>query len=314
MNATTALEGILPVNKPAGFTSHDVVAKVRRILGVKRVGHTGTLDPQVTGVLPLCLGRATRVAEYVQQLPKQYEAELTIGYATDTEDWTGAVVARADRVELSEDLIRKTLQSFEGEIEQIPPMYSAVKVDGKRLYELAREGKYAERKPRTVTIYEIDPLNINVDSAMPTVRFRVRCSKGTYIRTLCADIGRALGYPAVMTDLVRTSAGMITLDQCLSLSDIESLHRSGELRSRIIPTDQAIAHFPGFRLSHRVAKAAAQGKPIGADRLAGMSFRGEAGLVRIYDPDGRFIGVFRYDPTANVLRPEKVFVSNIDKG
>ena len=203
------LEGILPVWKPAGFTSHDVVAKVRGILSIKRIGHTGTLDPQVTGVLPLCIGRATRMVEYIQELPKEYEAVLRIGLSTDTEDMTGTVLEEVSHVSLEEDQVREVLESFIGEIEQIPPMFSAVKIDGKRLYELAREGKEVERKSRKATIFELEILELNLDQKHPEIRFRAMCSKGTYIRTLCVDIGKALGYPAVMVSLIRTSTGNI---------------------------------------------------------------------------------------------------------
>lgn len=296
------LEGVLPVHKPPGFTSHDVVAKVRRILGMKRIGHTGTLDPQVTGVLPLCLGRATRIVEYIQELPKEYEAELTIGYSTDTEDWTGQETNRAERVELELPTLQRVLDGFLGEIEQVPPMYSAVRVDGKRLYELARQGQEVERKPRLVRIYELELLEAKLDLPYPTVRIRVQCSKGTYIRTLCVDIGRALGYPSVMSRLVRTSTGMIGLDRCLTLERIEQLHREGRLDEHLIPSDQALAHLPKVVVSSTEALHASQGKSLPAHG------RDVDGLARLYDPEGRFLGLFRQDPEQQRLRPEKVFV------
>ncbi|UUZ85968.1 tRNA pseudouridine(55) synthase TruB [Paenibacillus sp. P26] len=225
------LEGILPIWKPKGFTSHDVVAKVRRILKIKRIGHTGTLDPQVTGVLPLCIGRATRLVEYIQDLPKAYEAELILGFSTDTEDLGGTVTERQERVKelLTADRVEAALAGFTGVIEQVPPMYSAVKVDGKRLYELAREGTVIERKARKVTIYAIELLQSDWSSDYPRVRFRVQCSKGTYIRTLCVDIGRSLGVPAVMGELVRISTGNIGPESCLTLEQVEELQRAGTL-------------------------------------------------------------------------------------
>lgn len=296
------LEGVLPVHKPPGFTSHDVVAKVRRILGMKRIGHTGTLDPQVTGVLPLCLGRATRIVEYIQELPKEYEAELTIGYSTDTEDWTGQETNRAERVELELPTLQRVLDGFLGEIEQVPPMYSAVRVDGKRLYELARQGQEIERKPRLVRIYELGLLEAKLDQPYPTVRIRVQCSKGTYIRTLCVDIGRALGYPSVMSRLVRTSTGMIGLYRCLTLERIEQLYREGRLDEHLIPSDQALAHLPKVVVSSTEALHASQGKSLPAHG------RDVDGLARLYDPEGRFLGLFRQDPEQQRLRPEKVFV------
>lgn len=302
-------EGVLPVRKPAGFTSHDVVAKVRRILGMKRIGHTGTLDPQVTGVLPLCLGRATRFVEYIQELPKQYVAELTIGYATDTEDWTGETVRsiEPERIALTESEVRETIASFVGTIEQIPPMYSAVKVGGKKLYELAREGKQIERKPRKVDIYELELLTFNRSADYPKIRFRALCSKGTYIRTLCVDIGKSLGYPAVMTDLVRDKAGSIELEDCLSLEEIEERHRAGSLAAALIPGDSIAAHLPSCRVSDREAANAMQGKAIMIPKEASGTEEGR--LMRLYDPNGRFIGLFRADPKSERLRPEKVFAT-----
>lgn len=173
----TQLEGILAVHKPAGWTSHDVVAKVRGMVRLKRIGHTGTLDPEVTGVLPLCLGRATRVVEYLQELPKEYHAVLRLGYSTDTEDITGNVVETADEVRVTRDEALEALQSFRGQISQVPPMYSAVKINGKRLYELAREGKTVERKSRTVTIHEIEMTDFDAEGEYTEISFRVLCSK-----------------------------------------------------------------------------------------------------------------------------------------
>ena len=208
------LEGVLAVYKPAGFTSHDVVAKARRILGMKRIGHTGTLDPQVTGVLPLCLGKATRVVEYIQELPKEYVATLRLGLSSDTEDLTGTITESVDEVHVSEEEVLAVLTSFKGIISQVPPMYSAVKIDGKRLYELAREGKTVERKSREVEIYEIEMTDMTWNDNYPDITFRVLCSKGTYIRTLCVDIGRALGLPGVMVKLERTMSAGISASHC----------------------------------------------------------------------------------------------------
>lgn len=304
-------EGVLPVYKPAGFTSHDVVAKVRRILGMKRIGHTGTLDPQVTGVLPLCLGRATRLVEYIQDLPKRYEAELTFGYSTDTEDWTGEPIVRLDpgQVSITESQLRRVLSSFLGSIEQIPPMYSAVKIGGKKLYELAREGKEVERAARKVHIYELDLIHDNLSAGYPTVRFTVLCSKGTYIRTLCTDIGKALGYPAVMSELVRSSSGSITLDRCLPLEEIERLHRSGGLQPFVIRPDEAVSHFQACTVPFREAVQAIQGKLIRVEAASPAPESGslEGQPIRLYDPAGTFIGLFQVDERNESLRADKVF-------
>ncbi|MGG1520160.1 tRNA pseudouridine(55) synthase TruB [Paenibacillus oryzisoli] len=303
------VEGILPVWKPAGFTSHDVVAKVRRIVGMKRVGHTGTLDPQVTGVLPLCLGRATRMVEFIQDLPKEYEAELRIGVSTDTEDATGTVLEEVAEVKLTETQVRSALQAFVGEIEQVPPMYSAVKVDGKRLYELAREGKEVERKARKVTIYKIEVLEMDLAAQHPVIRYRALCSKGTYIRTLCVDIGRALGYPATMASLIRTSTGNIRQEQCFTFEQIEQMKADGTLEQRMIPMDQAIAHLPSVALTEQEAVSAQQGKHVRLDSARiGQVKDDPTPLYRAYAPDARFLGLYEWHSKNRVLVPAKVFL------
>ncbi|OXM84715.1 tRNA pseudouridine(55) synthase TruB [Paenibacillus rigui] len=307
-----SLEGILPVWKPQGFTSHDVVAKVRRILKIKRIGHTGTLDPQVTGVLPLCIGRATRLVEYIQELPKEYEATLKIGFATDTEDAGGQVIERTEKqVELTEEQVRSTVLSFVGEIQQVPPMYSAVKVDGKRLYELARQGLEVERKSRTVTIHGIQILQMDLDQEYPEVRFRVQCSKGTYIRTLCVDIGKALGYPAVMSELVRTSTGSIRPEQCLTLEQIEQLQQQGMLADKLIPGEQAIAHMPSVHLNEMQTKKAFLGQKLivqpPAEQRRDDADESGSKLYAAYGSDSRFIGIFEWNLVNGELLPVKVF-------
>jgi tRNA pseudouridine55 synthase len=295
-------EGILPVYKPAGMTSHDVVSKVRRLISERRIGHTGTLDPQVTGVLPLCIGRATRLVEYIQDLPKQYEAELTVGISTDTEDRTGAITAAVDFVSLTEHQIRSVMQSFVGEVDQTPPMYSAVKVAGKRLYELAREGIEVERKSRKVQIYNIELLELKLNQNNPAIRFRVECSKGTYIRTLCVDIGRELNYPAHMSDLVRTGTGFITLDQCLTFDEIAMRVDDGTFSQALIPADQGIKHLPVVTLDEIETNHAVNGRAIPFPNGTGSS------IYRTYRFDGKFLGIFRYEHELAVLKPEKVFL------
>ena len=295
-------EGILPVYKPAGMTSHDVVAKVRRLIRERRIGHTGTLDPQVTGVLPLCIGRATRLVEYIQDLPKQYDAELTVGISTNTEDRTGVITEQTNSVNLTEEQIRSVLQSFIGELEQIPPMFSAVKVAGKRLYELAREGIEVERKARKVQIYEIELLECKLNQNNPVIRFRVVCSKGTYIRTLCVDIGKALNYPAHMSDLVRTGTGFITLDQCLTFEEIATRIDDGTFSQALIPGDQGIKHLPITTLDENETMHAVHGRTIPFPNGTCSS------VYRTYGFDGKFLGIFRYEQEFAVLKPEKVFL------
>lgn len=309
------LEGILPIWKPKGYTSHDVVAKVRRILKIKRIGHTGTLDPQVTGVLPLCIGRATRIVEYIQDLPKQYEANVWLGLSTNTEDLTGATIERVEgvSVRITPEQAVEAIRRFVGEIEQVPPMYSAVKVEGKRLYELARQGIEVERKSRKVTIYRIDILETDWSGEYPAVRFRVLCSKGTYIRTLCADIGKALGVPAVMAELVRTSTGNMTPDRCLTLEQVQQLADEGALASRLVPMEEALRHLPQIHLQPEQVSKALLGQKLrlnAAQRATLEQLKPEdLGQIAAYS-DGEpalLIGVYEWNTEAGLLRPVKIF-------
>lgn len=304
-----SLEGVLAVDKPAGMTSHDVVARTRRILKMKRIGHTGTLDPEVTGVLPLCLGRATRVVEYMQELPKEYEATLRLGLATDTEDLTGNVIEQTDQVSVTPAEVGKVLETFLGTISQVPPMYSAVKVDGKRLYELAREGKTVERKSREVTIYEIEMKDYEWNGPFLDVSFRALCSKGTYIRTLCVDIGRALGLPATMVKLTRTMSAGISAAECLTLEEIERFMQAGELQEHLIKVDHAIRHLPAHTVSDDKSAAAMQGQRL-SSRAVAPEVTTE-GSIRLYNSDGLFLGIFEKQEETGAIAPVKVFLPEI---
>lgn len=308
------LEGILPVWKPAGMTSHDVVARVRRITRERRIGHTGTLDPQVTGVLPLCIGSATRLVDLIQELPKTYEAKLVFGISTDTEDLTGTVIERMEGIRIDPESLQRVIESFRGDIEQIPPMYSAVKVDGKRLYELARSGAEVERRPRTVTIYEIRLTAAQLESQPPEALLEVVCSKGTYIRTLCVDIGKKIGVPAAMKELVRTKTGHWTRANCLTLEQIEELQHSGELPKRLVPMAEAIGHLPAAALSEQQTEHALQGKKLRltAEQLPGADLNAGS-IVRAHDPRGGFVGLFTWDEETRVLVPHKVFVTSYER-
>ncbi|MCR2805059.1 tRNA pseudouridine(55) synthase TruB [Paenibacillus soyae] len=309
------MEGILAVWKPEGWTSHDVVAKARRLLKMKRIGHTGTLDPMVTGVLPLCLGRSTRVVEYIQERPKAYEAVLRLGIATDTEDLTGTVIDKQPVHDVTRERIEEALQRFVGEIEQVPPMFSAVKVDGKRLYELAREGKTVERKSRKVTIHQIELLDADLEGEEPMFTFSVVCSKGTYIRTLCVDIGKALGLPATMAKLTRTMSGGITAEGCLTLEQIEKHMEAGDLEQHLIPADQAIAHMPRAFVKPEKVELAKRGQKIKLWAVApDQGSMSDDELFRLYEPgeNGAFIGIYQVDSEASQLKPVKVFTTAQD--
>lgn len=284
---------------------------MRRILGVKRIGHTGTLDPAVTGVLPLCVGRATRLVEYIQDLPKEYEAILTIGYSTDTEDSSGAVTETIDHeVVLTQEQVELALQQFTGLIQQVPPMYSALKYNGRKLYELAREGIEIERKSRKVMVHHIELLNYDHSTKFPNVHIRVSCSKGTYIRTLCVDIGRKLGLPAVMSGLVRTATGGITLDKCFTLEEIQHRMEQGTISSVFIPIDVAISHIPAIVLEQSLINLALYGQIITVPERCIPDCKLEAldQTVRLYNEMNTFLGIFSLNIQSLLLTPVKVFL------
>ena len=230
--------GIINVYKEKGFTSHDVIAKLRGILKQKKIGHTGTLDPDATGVLPVCLGNGTRLSDMLTDTDKTYRAEFLLGKVTDTQDISGTVIGGSE-VTATEEEVVAVINSFVGNYSQIPPMYSALKVDGKRLYELAREGKEIERKPREVEIFENTPLSFEKDAEgfVTKVTLRVRCSKGTYIRSLLRDMGEFLGCGACMESLVRTQAGAFSVETALTLAEVERARDEERLQEIILPID-----------------------------------------------------------------------------
>ena len=302
------LEGVLPIHKPAGWTSHDVVAKMRRVLGMKRIGHTGTLDPDVTGVLPLCLNKATRFVEYLQERPKTYEAELTVGYATDTEDASGAILEQSEHIYLTQASIEQAIQPFTGTIRQVPPMYSAVKYKGKKLYELARQGIEIEREAREVVIHRLTLLSAELTPRFPRIRFEAVCSKGTYIRTLCVDIGRKLGYPAVMSQLVRKETAGISLERCLTIEEVEQRQMNGTLTEALIPADEAVSFIPKLVIEQSLACRAAQGQRIRLQLQERIDTWSTDALVRLYDERGLFYGIYSLPAELSVLQPVKVFL------
>lgn len=304
--------GILPLYKPAGFTSHDCVNKLRRILRIKRIGHTGTLDPNVTGVLPICVGQATRLAEYLLELPKEYEGEFILGRSTDTADADGNVTAEKIILPgmISKEQIKEVFREFTGELAQVPPMYSAVKIKGKRLHELAREGREVERQPRQVHIYQLDLLHMQSHSGLVAISFRVSCSKGTYIRVLCEDIGKRLGYPAYMSRLIRTKSGPYRLDDCRTFDEIEKKAVAGEWEELIFAPDTALIHFPHLDLNEEETKYVLNGRkiPVQIQRLE----TDQISKVRLYDPTGKFIALYHLENEEQLtdtvlLTAEKVF-------
>lgn len=275
------MNGIININKPKGFTSHDVVAKLREILSVKRIGHTGTLDPDAVGVLPICVGRATKVADILTGAEKEYVAEVTLGAETDTQDSSGTVINSAE-VNVSKDDIVEAVKSFEGEITQIPPMYSAIKQDGKKLYELAREGREVERKPRKIEIKEIEVIDFDLGNNKFTMR--VACSKGTYIRTLCQDIGRKLGCYGHTSYLERTKSGRFTIDNAYTIEKIEKAMESDD-KSFLLPVDKVFEEFPPLYLSERKADKMCNGVRV---RTSGIT---DGAIYRVYDEKQNFLTI-----------------------
>lgn len=256
------MDGIINVYKEAGFTSHDVVAKLRGILHQKKIGHTGTLDPEATGVLPVCCGKATKVCELLTDKDKSYRAVCRLGIETDTQDLTGNILNKYDTGDLTEENIRKCVSEFQGDIMQIPPMYSALKVNGKKLYELAREGKTIERKARPVHIDSIDIIDIDLDNN--TFTMDVTCSKGTYIRTLCHDIGKKLGIAAAMESLIRTRVSIFELENAMTLSQIQQLADEGmdRLEEKIIKVDSLFPDYTKLYVNKSGAKYLSNGNSL----------------------------------------------------
>ena len=270
--------GILIVDKPADWTSQDVVSKLRGVFHEKRIGHGGTLDPMATGVLPIFVGRATRAVEFFESAEKEYIAGLRLGVVTDTQDTTGTVLAQAP-VTVTREEVAAALSTFLGAQQQLPPMYSAVKIGGQKLYELARKGREVARKPRDIVLHQLELL----DGAGEHYTFRVRCSKGTYVRTLCHDLGQKLGCGGCMESLRRTAAGCYTLDQAVPLAEVVA---HPDPASLLIPIDSLFAHLPWVKLQERQMKLLLNGAQVPVTGL-------KNGEYRVYDPAGGFAALCR---------------------
>ncbi len=296
--------GIINIYKEKGFTSHDVVAKMRGICRQKKIGHTGTLDPDAEGVLPVCLGSGTKLCDMLTDKDKEYVAELLLGIKTDTQDITGQVLCEKEPVQ-NEELIRACVEGFQGEYMQVPPMYSALKVNGKKLYELARAGKEVERQARPVFIHEIEILEIS----LPVVKMRVACSKGTYIRTLCEDIGEKLGCGGTMKSLLRTKVGGFCLDKALTLQQLEKVRDEGRIEEYLFPVDSAFAECPALHVLAEHKKLIDNGNSFYVNQTA-ENKRYEAGIwVRVYVED-KFYGVYSYEQEKRRYKPVKMFLTD----
>ena len=283
------MDGLLIINKERGFTSFDVIAKLRTVLGQKRIGHLGTLDPEAEGVLPVVLGKATRLAELLSGGEKVYRTTLLLGVSTDTQDTTGRLLQYSAPA-ADEAFIRRTVLSFEGEQDQLPPMVSATKVDGRKLVDLARKGIEVERRPARITVYSIEILDVS----LPRITLRVRCSKGTYIRTLCHDIGEKLGCGAAMESLVREESAGCRLEDALLLDELEALYLCGKLPERVKSLPEILARFPSFVCRPEADRAAWNGNRLAAEQ-GWKSEDADAALRTVYASDGRLIGLFAKD-------------------
>ena len=293
------MTGIICINKDKDITSFGVVAKIRGITREKKAGHTGTLDPMATGVLPIMLGGATRFLNYLPDSDKGYRAEFMLGKTTDTLDITGNVTGEYE-VNVSLSDVEAALDDFKGEIEQVPPMYSALKVDGKKLYELAREGKTVERKARPVCFYEIEPLEIH----LPLVKIRVTCSKGTYIRTLCHDVGEKLGCGGCMEELLRTKVGRFSLEESHTLSEVQAAMEEGTIQDQIYPVEQVLADYPAVYADSYGDRLLLNGNPLSENLVSPQH---KEGWVRMYASDKTFTGIFQWDAGKKKYYPVKMF-------
>ena len=295
-------DGIINIYKEKGFTSHDVVAKLRGILKMKKIGHTGTLDPDAEGVLPVCVGKATKLCELLLEKSKTYQATFVLGMTTDTQDISGNVIKESD-VNVTKEDIENAIKTFIGGYDQIPPMYSALKVNGKKLYELAREGKEVERKPRKVVLDNIEILDITED--LKHITIRVDCSKGTYIRTLCHDIGEKLGCGACMESLLRTKVDIYSIEDALRLSEVEDLVREDSLSQHIVAIEDILKGYPKVKVVDNAEKLLYNGNKLNYKNVLPRDVKES---VRVYDSKDNFVALYEYNDKYNEYRPIKMFL------
>ncbi len=302
------MDGILNVNKPRGKTSFGVVALIRRLSGERRVGHAGTLDPEATGVLPICLGQATRVVEFLVDATKTYRAEIELGIATDTYDSTGTIVKRGDISGIGQEQVEAVLDSFRGQILQTPPMYSAVKHQGRPLYQLARAGITIERRQRQVEVYRLEVTAWQP----PVVTVEVVCSKGTYIRSLAHDIGQVLGCGANVRNLIRLRCGIFGIEEAVSVPELEDAFRDGYWQQFVRPMDSVLANWRAETVSEETAQVIRNGRPVELESNPDGDPEVLTDSVldtrcRVYTPDGRLLSLMRFDTATRQWLPVKVF-------
>lgn len=301
------MNGVIIINKPQKFTSFDVVAVIRKLTGQRKIGHTGTLDPNATGVLPILLGNATKAQDIVPNHDKSYTAKFRLGMTTDTLDIWGAVTSQSDKTATEADVL-SALENFRGEIEQLPPMYSAIKVNGQRLYDLARQGKEVERKPRKVTVYRLELKDFDEESQSGTLN--ISCSKGTYIRTIIDDLGKILKTGAVMTALCRTAACGYNLADSITLETARKLAEKGEISEHIMRTETLFASYRKIYVSDAQAKRFSNGGELDMSRTALAKAKAQdKEIIRVSDRQGKFLGLGIADNESGQLKILKLFLS-----
>lgn len=296
------IHGVISIYKEKGYTSFDVVARLRGILHQKKIGHTGTLDPDAEGVLPVCLGKGTKLCDMLTDTEKTYRAVMLLGRVTDTQDAGGKTLAESP-VLCSEEEVRGALMRFVGTYAQVPPMYSALKVNGQKLCDLARAGRTVERRARNVTIAEI----VIEEICLPRVIFTVRCSKGTYIRTLCEDVGSLLGCGACMESLLRARVGRFTAGNSLRLNEVEAAVLEGRIRSLVTPIDGMFEEYPPVYVKQEHRRLIENGNFVTDDMLARDPDETMRGRVRLYDEEGAFFAVYAWKPEKERYEPVKMF-------
>lgn len=305
-----AMQGIINLVKPLNLTSFQAVKRVRKILQIRKVGHTGTLDPLATGVLPICVGRATKVSRFLVDTSKEYIAELRLGIKTDTLDAAGEIVAEEEVSELNTELIKEACAEFVGEIEQVPPMYSAVKQDGKRLYRLAQQGKTVEREPRQVKIYNLKVLAVD----LPVIRFAVECSKGTYIRVLAADIAKKLGSCGHLSFLIRDRVGPFKINEAIILAELEKAASTDSLAETLLPIDSALVHYPKIKIKSepQLYKLVSNGASFDFEGVANQENKLDLGQkIRVYSAEDEFLGIYEFvleqKSKKRIFKPVRLF-------
>ncbi len=298
------MDGILNINKPAGKTSFGVVALVKRLTGERHAGHAGTLDPDATGVLPVCMGKATRVVEFLMDNHKTYRAEIELGIATDTFDGSGKIIYQRDASGINIKKMEKALEAFRGDIEQTPPMYSALKHQGQPLYQLARAGINIERKSRPVKIYRLELISWQP----PLVTLEIECSKGTYIRSLANDLGESLGCGAYLKSLIRTCYGIFAIEEAISLEQLEEAGKRGDWPKLLHPTDSVLQDMCQITVDEGGEAAIKTGSPLNKSEDANDNQGANQKYCRAYNRDGRFLAILTRDKDSGNWQPKKVFI------